>query len=207
MKTKSAKLESRLENIKKVGYKLFLERGYENTSFKDIVKITGGSYSSIYDRYGSKENFFRIIFEEKMVSLFTSFDKKIQKKFHLELEDFLKVFACEFLTIIQSKQHVQAYRLMMSVSYQNPSMQQWLSSKSEFAMYRILSRYFEQSKEVDSWVRQNSVQVSKLFCACLNNYALAEKIILGLKDLGGKELCEYVEVIVKLSLYGIKVQK
>lgn len=206
MKTKLTKLETRLENIKKVGYKLFLERGYENTSFKDIIKITGGSYSSIYDKYGSKENFFRIIFEEKMVSLFTAFDKKVSKKFHLELEDFLKVFACEFLTIVQNKQNIQAYRLIMSVSYQNPSMQKWLSGKLEFAMHRILSRYFEQSKEVDSWVRQNSVQTSKLFCAYLNGYILTEKMILG-GDLDGKELCEYVEVVVKLSLYGIKVQK
>lgn len=204
MKTKLTKLETRMENIKKVGYKLFLEKGYENTSFKDIIKVSGGSYSSIYDKYKNKENFFRAIFEEKMELTFFAFEDKMKKSFHLNLRDFLVEFAKEFLHTIEHKRHVQAYRLVMSVSYQNPSIQQWLSSKSEFALFKVLAKYFENCSEIKDGFEGSYTMLAKTFCACLKNYLFTEKLVLGAKDLKGDELLRYIDFIINIFLFGVK---
>lgn len=203
MKTKNTKLEARLDAIKKVGFKLFLERGYENTSFKDIIKITGGSYSSIYNKFSSKENFFYEILEERMVDAFNAFDRKMQDNFHLNLKDFLLAFSKEFLNLVQSTHYMQAYRLVMSASYQNPSIQKWLASKSEFAMFRTLANYFEKSDEINEKYKEENIKAAKIFCGCLKNYILVEKFILGMDDLKNEELDNYINFVVDMFLVGI----
>lgn len=50
MEKLSEKTLQRQAKIKQVALNMFLEKGYEATNLKDIVKLSGGSLSSIYGR-------------------------------------------------------------------------------------------------------------------------------------------------------------
>ncbi len=52
---KQQRTRDRLERIFEVAEMLFADRGYENTSMRDIAQAVPCSMSAIYDRFGSKE--------------------------------------------------------------------------------------------------------------------------------------------------------
>ncbi len=57
-KVPSKKVLARKEKIKNVAFDLFLTKGFQETSLSDIIKLSGGSYSNIYDSFHSKEGLF-----------------------------------------------------------------------------------------------------------------------------------------------------
>ena len=71
-RTPSQKVLARQEKIKAVALELFLTKGYQETSLSDIIKLSGGSYSNIYDGFKSKEGLF-----------FEILDDICKKHFHL----------------------------------------------------------------------------------------------------------------------------
>ncbi|EHR0430343.1 TetR/AcrR family transcriptional regulator, partial [Campylobacter jejuni] len=63
-RTPSQKVLARQEKIKAVALELFLTKGYQETSLSDIIKLSGGSYSNIYNSFKSKEGLFFEILDD-----------------------------------------------------------------------------------------------------------------------------------------------
>lgn len=57
---KSKKAKDRYELILSVSLELFLKNGFENTSLNDIISKSGGSLSTIYTYFGSKEGLLKL---------------------------------------------------------------------------------------------------------------------------------------------------
>lgn len=57
-KVPSKKVLARKEKIKNVAFDLFLTKGFQETSLSDIIKLSGGSYSNIYDTSIVKKGYF-----------------------------------------------------------------------------------------------------------------------------------------------------
>jgi AcrR family transcriptional regulator len=45
------------------GYSLFMEKGYASVSIDDIIRVSGGSKSSVYKYFGSKEGILKAVIE------------------------------------------------------------------------------------------------------------------------------------------------
>lgn len=56
-----AVLNERLSEILDTGARIFADKGFENTSMKDISDACGVSKSLLYHHYGSKDNFYAMI--------------------------------------------------------------------------------------------------------------------------------------------------
>ena len=110
----SEKGKKRYELIVKTALELFLEKGYEKTSLNDIVAISGGSLSSIYTFFESKEGLFEAIIEQEIDALIKEIDEKIDLKISHSLEEFLTKFATIIFSIVCSKRHISLGRIMMS---------------------------------------------------------------------------------------------
>lgn len=54
-------LNDRLRELLDTGAKIFAEKGFENTSMKDISDACGVSKSLLYHHFGSKDNFYSMI--------------------------------------------------------------------------------------------------------------------------------------------------
>ena len=56
----------RCEKLLKTATRLFFERGFDNTSINEIVRLSGGSLSTAYQWFGSKEDLFAAVFEHSL---------------------------------------------------------------------------------------------------------------------------------------------
>ncbi len=53
----------RRSEIVEAAYRLFMEKGYGSVSVDDIIRISGGSKSSVYKYFGSKEGILKAVIE------------------------------------------------------------------------------------------------------------------------------------------------
>ncbi|EKK7415825.1 multidrug efflux system transcriptional regulator CmeR, partial [Campylobacter coli] len=105
-KTPSKKVLARREKIKNVAFDLFLTKGFQETSLSDIIKLSGGSYSNIYDSFNSKEGLFFEILDDvckKHFDLIASQTQTIKDK---NLKEFLTSFGLTFVDIFNQVQTV-----------------------------------------------------------------------------------------------------
>ena len=56
----------RCEKLLKTATRLIFERGFDNTSINEIVRLSGGSLSTAYQWFGSKEDLFAAVFEHSL---------------------------------------------------------------------------------------------------------------------------------------------
>lgn len=64
--------------------RLFVTRGYFNTTIPDIVRESGVSIGSIYHHFGSKQELARQLYEETMAALVTMLEQRVAAEPGLE---------------------------------------------------------------------------------------------------------------------------
>jgi AcrR family transcriptional regulator len=117
-KPKKASGEKRREAIMETAWGLFLEKGYAAVSVDEIISKSGGSKSTVYDFFGSKEGLF--------LELVSSITKKILGE--MQLPDITGQSTKEALTRIcrasashvLSEKGIELYRLAVSESKRFP---------------------------------------------------------------------------------------
>lgn len=84
----SKKSQDRYEKILKVGFNVFLKRGYEKASLTEIVKKSGGSLSTIYKHFGNKEGLFKAIIQRGINEIYNKIEFQLKDNYDDDLEDF-----------------------------------------------------------------------------------------------------------------------
>lgn len=111
MEKLSEKTLQRQAKIKQVALNMFLEKGYEATNLKDIVKLSGGSLSSIYAAYQSKENLFMELVKD-MQNI-----KKIANQKYDNVYDFLLNIATYMIKTLNDKESIGLIKIVHSRIY------------------------------------------------------------------------------------------
>jgi AcrR family transcriptional regulator len=70
--------KKRRDGMVEAAYKLFTEKGYMSVSVDDIIKISGGSKSSLYKYFGDKEGILKAVIG--------SLAEKMLREFHFEYD-------------------------------------------------------------------------------------------------------------------------
>ncbi len=70
----SDRMGARRRAMMEAAAKLFVTKGYASTSLSDVVKLSGGSLSTLYDLFGNKLGLFRAIVEDRCAQISTLFD-------------------------------------------------------------------------------------------------------------------------------------
>ncbi|MFM2044230.1 MAG: hypothetical protein RLY86_2806 [Pseudomonadota bacterium] len=63
------RLEARRQAMLDAAAQLFFEMGYERTSVNEIVRRSGGSLSTLYQLFGSKEGLFEVMVQERCAAI------------------------------------------------------------------------------------------------------------------------------------------
>ena len=114
-KTPSQKVLARQEKIKAVALELFLTKGYQETSLSDIIKLSGGSYSNIYNSFKSKEGLFFEILDDICKKHFHLIHSKTQEIKNSNLKEILISFGLAFIEIfILYKSAFRVYKYTFS---------------------------------------------------------------------------------------------
>lgn len=123
------KAPKRRELIMKTALELFMQNGYEGTNMTDIVAISGGSLSSIYKFFDSKEGLFAAIIEEKISSFYNEMGKQLNLPETVELEEFLLHFGRAYIELFGQPETTALCRLIISEGYKNNKFGQIFSQK------------------------------------------------------------------------------
>lgn len=68
---RDAQLESRCQRFVEAAEKLFLKRGFAGTSVNEIVRLAGGSLTTLYAEFGTKDELFVAVMNRRAATLFT----------------------------------------------------------------------------------------------------------------------------------------
>ena len=165
-KTPSKKVLARQEKIKAVAFKLFLTKGYQETSLNDIIKLSGGSYSNIYNHFKSKEGLFFEILDDICKKHFQLIYSKIQEIKEGTLKEILLSFGTNFIDIFNQPQTVFFGKAIYSQVYdKDKHLINWITNNQENFAYNILAQYFQDQK--NSFLNSNSKKLAVLFCTML----------------------------------------
>jgi len=112
----SGKAYERCTKILDVAFRLFLENGYEKVSMSDIVKHSGGSLATLYKHFGSKEQLFIYILEQKSEEVFGEWGRR-SLCYEGRLEAFLMETGKIFLDLVTTQDAIFFHRLIISIGY------------------------------------------------------------------------------------------
>ena len=110
--------EARAVRIREAATALFLEKGYERVSLDEIVKLAGGSKSSIYADFGGKSGLFVSIVETLCQGVNNSLSQLDLNG--LDLRQSLEVLGFHILKLISVKEAYQLHRLAVGESGRLP---------------------------------------------------------------------------------------
>lgn len=68
------KLAERRERFIDVAEQLFLQHGYSRVSVNEVVRLAGGSLSTLYAEFGNKEALFEAVVHRRVASMFEGID-------------------------------------------------------------------------------------------------------------------------------------
>ena len=84
--------------IIETAFKLFLDKGYSNTSMADLVKASGLSKGGVYHHFSNKENLYQEVIDVYFVSIYQQIDWDSLQELNLEeTEEMIKQFNHSFV--------------------------------------------------------------------------------------------------------------
>ncbi len=176
----------------------FLEYGYGDAAMARIAKRVGGSKTTLYSRYPSKEELFRaIIFAQiEKASPQASLEFKGEP---LGLEQGLKSFANHMLKHSLQADSIAINKLIYSESYRFSELGAAAVEKTNLGIKRI-TRFIEESAKRDGVPCKNPAAVAKTFI--FMNRGWYVNILLMNQDVSESERKQWVEESVDRLLLG-----
>lgn len=126
--------------------RLFLERGYDAVSIEDIVRLAGGSKSSLYNLFTGKEPLFVAVIAElsdRFVEQLATVDIS-----RMKAEEGLHRFGQRLLEILLDDRHLAFYRLAIAQAANMPSVGHEWRRHGPDATARILARFIVHHQDV-----------------------------------------------------------
>lgn len=201
-RTPSQKVLARQEKIKAVALELFLTKGYQETSLSDIIKLSGGSYSNIYDSFKSKEGLFFEILDDICKKHFHLIYSKTQEIKNSTLKEILTSFGLAFLEIFNQPEAVAFGKIVYSQVYdKDRHLTNWMENNQQNFSYNILMDFFKQQD--NSYIKKNAERLAVLFCSMLKEPYHHLNVLINTPLKNKKEQKEHVEFVVNVFLNGI----
>lgn len=145
------KSETKRQTILDVATKAFIELGFNNTSMSEIASRVGGSKSTLYNYFSSKEEIFSAVMEtsakREIADAFESLD------FKQDIEITLNKFGRQYLASIMRGNILAIWRMAVSESERSDIGQRFYTQGPQRG-WKLLSDYL--SKKIEEGVLRKS---------------------------------------------------
>ncbi|EOY2923755.1 multidrug efflux system transcriptional regulator CmeR, partial [Campylobacter jejuni] len=180
--------------------------GYQETSLSDIIKLSGGSYSNIYDGFKSKEGLFFEILDDICKKHFHLIYSKTQEIKNGTLKEILTSFGLAFIEIFNQPEAVAFGKIIYSQVYdKDRHLANWIENNQQNFSYNILMGFFKQQN--NSYMKKNAEKLAVLFCTMLKEPYHHLNVLINAPLKNKKEQKEHVEFVVNVFLNGINSSK
>lgn len=113
-------MKNKKEIILEISLKLFSEKGYKNTSVRDIAKEVGITQSGLYNHFKNKDHILETLVEDLTSSAIVKiFENKSTEELALKGKSVLFSIATTFKLISFDKKNEALFKLLMQELYKN----------------------------------------------------------------------------------------
>lgn len=142
---KNLKIKARCEHILETALEMFATKGYAKTNLCDIIKKSGGSLSTLYENFGSKEGLLKALIESKTTDFAKNVIEVAKEHKDKNLEEFLSKVAKEYIKLIHSKHGLELKRIVMQENTNKHVAKVFCDSAMKPIFNSIIS-FFEQER-------------------------------------------------------------
>lgn len=139
-----SRAEARRQAMLEAATALFLEKGFGQTTLSDIVKRSGGSRTTLYEQFGSKEGLLRAMIEESTARVWDSLRWKDGPP--PLTEDDLVDYGCTFAGAISTPDAISVYRIVFAESLRMPDIAQLFLDRGPRMMRQQLTDWFSEAR-------------------------------------------------------------
>ena len=197
------KFLARQEKIKKVALNLFLTQGYEETSLKEIIKKSGGSFSDIYSTFQNKEGLFVGVINDILTAKREIYSKILNK--NLPLREFLYEFSTSVMRMFLQKRALRLVKIIYSQLYKqsNRALIEHFKQNKENIPEQTLVKYFANCPPP---LCDEAQRYAELFFNMLKGKCLEEAFFFDKPLMSKKEQAEHCEFVVNFFIKALSAQ-
>lgn len=157
--------ERRREAIMDTAWRLFLEKGFDAVSVDEIVASSGGSKSTVYGFFGSKEGLF--------LEIVLSVTKKILSEMELpdisghSTREALRRICYTAADQVLSEKAIEMYKLVVSESKRFPRIGRLFYDAGPDRMQQALADFIEKEADAGRLKVKNARMASEFLCGML----------------------------------------
>jgi TetR/AcrR family transcriptional regulator, mexJK operon transcriptional repressor len=191
--------DQKSEQIRLKATELFLQHGYDGVSVDEIVRVVGGSKTTLYNHYHNKEGLFVAIVKglcEDLLASFISFGIPA-----LEVEEGLRSLGLVLVGTLLQERHVAFQRLIVAESVRFPALgRAWFESGPE-ASRTIIALFLEQAQRAGR-LRISDPHLSATLLHDMFTFDLLYRAMIGARP-NDDEIRHRIDTAIDLFLNGL----
>lgn len=138
--------EQRRQAILDAALYLFLSKGYSAVSVDEIVRVSGGSKSTVYKLFGGKKGLLAAVTESLAAKMLSEMD--IERTGRMDVRDSLHTMSLKLLGLILSEAAITQYRLAINNLTVDPNLSRLWYTRGPESTFRGFARFLQ--REVDA---------------------------------------------------------
>jgi AcrR family transcriptional regulator len=176
-------------------YTLFIEKGYQSTSLRDIGSDAEVSQGGIYAHFPNKEAIYVEVLKDRFP--FRGIGPLIKKHYNKPIELFFKDIAIDWINSFS----IEEFRLVFidHVEFKGKHLVEYFKQLDPDSIEKRLSKIFQQSKIKKGLPKEKMLFSFKMLITMINQYLLMHSLMCMDKKIDEKDVLQ----IVDLFLYGI----
>jgi TetR/AcrR family transcriptional regulator, mexJK operon transcriptional repressor len=190
--------ETRRCEVAEVAQRIFLERGYSQTTMQAIAEEAGASKETLYRHFGSKEGLFTEIVRAKSAQIAMRLDEEITLS--ATPDEVLTHVGTSLLTTLTCGDVLSFYGWIIAETPRAPELGRIFYELGPAMVRAKLRDYIERATEQKVLCCDNPVLATKLFLGSILGDVQLRALTLGLRNVSEADISEQVNAAVTMFL-------
>jgi TetR/AcrR family transcriptional repressor of cmeABC operon len=161
----------------------FIKRGFEKAGMREIVRKSGGSFSTIYKCFGSKEGLFAAAFEQQVQKIAREFERVAEQTKGLSIGEALNAFALKIIDSIFSEKALLMHRLIISEGFKDDAKLGRIVAEIAFKGHiSVLASYIKEQQQKGALREGDPVVAAARFIGCVKEPRHIHAVVTGKRE-------------------------
>ena len=196
--------EERRAQVIAVARKLFLSKGFEQTSIKDITDKAGGSRRDIYDMFSDKDGLFEAVLQDLIKDILSPVELSFPRRPSDDISRDLNALGMALLTIILHPSSLAIFRQFLSIGAKRPAFGRQAFLSGPNTLYQKVEVYLQACVDENRLALDNIPATARVFVEMLKGDYQLKALMTGQTDFVQTEVVAHVENAVALFLNGAR---
>jgi AcrR family transcriptional regulator len=185
---------------------LFLSKGFEQTSIKDITDIAGGSRRDIYEMFTDKECLFDAVLQSLITDIVSPAEMKFPAHPGENIAQELRSFGLRLLSSMLHPSAVAIFRQFVSIGAARPEIGRQAYLSGPGVLYRRLSEYLAACARDGRLQIDDAERTARVFVEMLKGDYQLRALMMNETAFDASDLADHVEKVVALFLNGVALR-